>query len=52
MVGRFAIRNFCSGFLHGKMTAWFDEGETDDLLLGGGPLDVLEVCDNVRGVWA
>ena len=42
--------HFCVGFLNGKMTTWLN-GETEDFIFfSDGPLDVLEVCDNERGV--
>ena len=44
MVGRFARKHFWCGFLNEKMTVWLNGG-TEDL---SSPLDVLEVCDNLR----
>lgn len=49
MVGRFAIRHFCSGFLYGKMAAWLI-GRLKVYFLLGGSLNMLEVCDNERVV--
>ena len=46
---RYIVGHFCGGFLDGKMTACLNE-ESDDLFFGGGPLDMLEVCDNERAV--
>ena len=45
MVERFVLRHFCGGFLDGKMTA-----RLEICFLLGGPLVVLEVYDNERGV--
>ena len=50
MLERFPTRHFCGGFLNRKMTACLN-GESGDLFFFlDGPLDVLEVCNNERGV--
>ena len=50
ILGRFAIRHFCGGFLDRKMRACLNRESEDIFSFWMYPLDVLVACSNERDV--